>query len=108
MELKKEFYDGCLRIAMFGELDHHTAAAVLSGINRALDDYMPKTCILDMDGVKFMDSSGIALILRLYKQMRQCGGFVMVEQPQRQPLKVLEAAGIDRIVKILTTVKEGE
>jgi len=55
-----------------------------------------------------MDSSGIALILRLYKQMRESGGELCVENPQRQPHKVIEAAGIDRVVRILTALKEGE
>ena len=108
MELKNEFNDGCLKISLFGELDHHSADAFLRGISRSLDDYMPNTCILDMSGVKFMDSSGIALILRIYKQLRQSGAKVCVEGLQRQPLKVLEAAGVDRVVKILTAVREGE
>ena len=99
---------GCLRICLDGELDHHSARETMQGINRALDDYMPRACIIDMSNVNFMDSSGIALILRIYKQMREGGGQLCVENPQHQPLKVIEAAGIDRVVRILTALKEGE
>lgn len=108
MKLKTEFINGCLKISLTGELDHHCAGEMLSAIGRALDDYMPRKCVLDMSSVSFMDSSGIALILRVYKQMRECGGQAFVAEPQRQPLKVMESAGIDRLVKILTAIKEGD
>ncbi len=108
MKLSAQSRDGCLRLHLEGELDHHSAREVLSGMLRALDDYMPNRCALDMSRVSFMDSSGIALILRIYKQMQESGGTVWVEEPQHQPRKVLEAAGVDRIVRILCAVKEGE
>jgi len=108
MKLSFNEAHGYLRISLGGELDHHSARETMRGISRAIDDYMPRACILDMERVNFMDSSGIALILRIYKQMKECGGQLCVENPQRQPLKVIEAAGIDRVVKILTAMKEGE
>jgi stage II sporulation protein AA (anti-sigma F factor antagonist) len=108
MKLSAQCREGCLRLSLEGELDHHSARETLSGMTRMLDDYMPRICVLDFSGVSFMDSSGIALILRVYKQMRESGGEVCVENPRHQPQKVLEAAGIDRIVRVLNTVREGE
>ena len=108
MKLSALCREGCLCLRLEGELDHHSARETLGGILRALDDYMPRNCVLDLSRVNFMDSSGIALILRLYKQMRESGGEVWVENPQHQPRKVLEAAGLDRVVRILYAVKEGE
>lgn len=108
MKLSVVESSGYLRISLDGELDHHSARETMLGINRALDDYMPRVCVIDMAGVNFMDSSGIALMLRIYKLLKESGAQLCVENPQRQPLKVIEAAGIDRVVRILTALKEGE
>lgn len=108
MKLSAQCREGCLRLSLEGELDHHSARETLGQMLRALDDYMPRCCALDLSRVNFMDSSGIALILRIYKQMRESGGETWVENPQHQPMKVLEAAGIDRVVRVLYAIKEGE
>ena len=97
--------DGRLRLSLLGELDHHSARDGMTRIGRALDDYMPRECVIDMSGLSFMDSSGIALILRVYRRMRECGGRLLIEAPQNQPRRVLDASGIDRVVKIQDTVK---
>jgi len=59
---------------------------------------LPMTLILDMGGVTFMDSSGIALVLRLWKQVGQLGGRMELRAVPTQAAKVLRAAGVDRLV----------
>ncbi|MGE4354301.1 MAG: anti-sigma factor antagonist [Oscillospiraceae bacterium] len=108
MKLLTNCHDGRLRVNLSGELDHHSAKDAMNGISKAIDDCIPRECVLDFSGLTFMDSSGVALILRVYKRMRDCEGKMWVENLQRQPLKVIDASGIDRVVRILSTVKEGE
>ena len=55
-----------------------------------------------------MDSSGIAVILRLHKRMKLTGGRLAVIDPAPQPLRVLDASGIERLVPIAMTIKEGQ
>lgn len=108
MKLTSKSRDGRLRIKLSGELDHHAAKDAMNTIAKSIDDVMPRECILDFSEVTFMDSSGIAVILRTFKRVSDSGGKMWVENPKRQPLKVIDASGIDRIVRILSTVKEGE
>ena len=75
-------------------------------IDALLDRFMPVDCALDLSELTFMDSSGIALILRVHKRMQALGGRVLVMDPAVQPLRVLDASGIDRLVRVATTVKE--
>lgn len=56
--------------------------------------------ILDMAGLAFMDSSGIAVVLKTYKRMNEIGGRMWVENVPKQPMRVLDASGIERIIKI--------
>ena len=89
-----------MRISLSGDLDHHEARGLIGKIENRLEDSMPRDCILDMCNVKFMDSSGIAVILRINKRMRELGGRLWVENVPKQPMRVLDAAGIERIIRI--------
>jgi len=100
MKVLSSYKEGRLTLFLKGELDHHEAAAALRSITRVLDDYLPRDCVVDMDGLTFMDSSGIALILKICRLMSETGGRAWVENARSQPLKVIDASGIDRMVKI--------
>ena len=105
MKVLSSYKDGRLTLFFQGELDHHEAAAALRRITRTLDDYLPRDCVVDLKGLTFMDSSGIALILRIARLMAETGGRAWVENAGRQPLKVLDASGIDRLVRIAATAE---
>ncbi len=94
-----------MRISLGGDLDHHEARGLIGKIENRLEDSMPRDCILDMCNVKFMDSSGIAVILRINKRMRELGGRLWVENVPSQPLRVMDAAGIDRLISISSLTK---
>lgn len=100
MKILSSYKEGRLTLFFQGELDHHEAAAALRKITRTLDDYLPRNCVIDMSGLSFMDSSGIALILKISRLMAETGGRAWVENAGKQPLKVIDASGIDRLVKI--------
>ncbi len=106
MKVLSSYREGRLTLFLKGELDHHEAAAALKSMTRTLDDYLPRECVIDMSGLTFMDSSGIALILKMHRLMAETGGRAWVENAGRQPLKVIDASGIDRLVKITTVAEE--
>jgi len=89
-----------LRIHLSGELDHHAAKSTMSAIEREIDCHLPHDCVLDMADLTFMDSSGIAVILKTLRRMNEIGGRVSVENVRKQPLRVIDAAGIERIISI--------
>lgn len=69
-------------------------------IDALLDKYMPRDAVLDLAGLTFMDSSGIALIIRTDRRMRETGGRSAIANPRQQPLRVLDASGIDRLIPV--------
>lgn len=89
-----------LKIELFGELDHHGAGPLMEKILDRIERDLPRDCVIDMVGLSFMDSSGIAVVLRTYKKMNGLGGRLWVENVPKQPMHVLDAAGIDRVVGI--------
>ena len=87
-------------IYLSGDLDHHQARELAKQLDEKLEICLPRDLVLDMSQVKFMDSSGVALILRAYKRMNALGGRLWVENVPSQPMRVLDASGIDRLVTI--------
>ena len=60
-----------LIIQITGEVDHHRAKELMQEMERKLELYCPSTLTLDLSGVTFMDSSGIAVLLRADRRMRE-------------------------------------
>ena len=102
MNISTAFSAGRLTIYIAGELDHHEARGAIHSIDELLDEYLPRDCVLDMSGLSFMDSSGIALIIRMSRRMKTLGGRAWIENPAKQPLRVIDASGIDRLVPVAT------
>ena len=89
-----------LRIYLSGELDHHGARSAMLTIEDKLSAYAPRDCVLDLGGLSFMDSSGIAVLLKSHRRLGQMGGRLRVENVPAQAMKVIDAAGIDRVLDI--------
>lgn len=100
MRLSSIFNEGKLVLIFHGELDHHAARGVMEEIDRKIDNYLPRDVELDMSALIFMDSSGIAVILKTYKRVKEIGGRMCIDRISPQPLKVLDASGIERIISI--------
>ena len=50
----------------------------MRSIDLAIDAALPRKLVLDLSGVTFMDSSGIALILRAQQRMQNLEGSLLV------------------------------
>ena len=103
MEIRATSEDRNLLLEFSGELDHHGARNALRELELAVDAALPRNLVLDLSGVTFMDSSGIALILRAQQKLLLLDGNVLVRNVPAQARRVLDAANIGRLVAI----KEG-
>ena len=108
MNVQTDYSQGVLSLRFSGELDHHSAKNALQEIENAMDRYLPRRCELDLSGLSFMDSSGIAVIVRARKRMRDSGGKIWLIQPGEQPLRVLEASGAQKLIQIRSPENGGK
>ena len=74
MDIRARDTDRELLLEFSGEMDHHGARNALKEVEIAIDAALPRSLILDFAGVTFMDSSGIALILRSQQRAALCSG----------------------------------
>ena len=100
MEINAKTADRNLLLELSGEIDHHGARNAIRELKMAVDTALPKKLVLDMAGVTFMDSSGIALLLRAQQRMQLLDGSLLVCNVPQQAKRVLDAAGIGRLVTI--------
>lgn len=100
MKLTSYVQERQLTVTLTGEIDHHTAREMMQAISEKIDLYLPLRCILDFRDVRFMDSSGIAVVLHTLRRMKLLQGRVILQNIPAQPYKVLRAAGIEKITEV--------
>jgi len=92
--------NGCLTVALTGEIDHHSAKECIACITGKIEAYTPRLCILDFRDVTFMDSSGIAVVINALRYVTRIEGKLILEGLNPQPLKVFRTSGIDKLIEI--------
>lgn len=98
MDVSTNCKNRILEIFLKGELDHHGAKGFLKQMENCIEQNMPLKLVMDFSGITFMDSSGIAVVLRTWQCMRDFDGEVILRNVAPQPRKVFEAVDIRRMV----------
>jgi len=101
MPVKCTQQERVLTARLAGEIDHHAAKEIMAELAEQIDAALPEKLVLELSEVTFMDSSGIAVLLNVWRRMGQLEGTVEVRQVPAQAEKVLMAAGLDRLLKFL-------
>lgn len=96
-----------LVMQMYGEIDHHSAGEVRTALEREIKRTGAINIALDFGRVTFMDSSGIGMIIGRYKTVTSLGGKLIIYEASEQVIRLLEMAGIDKLVIISPTLQEG-
>ncbi len=76
--------DDLLYAYLAGEIDHDAAQNLRIQLDDALLARTPKTLVLDLGGVGFMDSSGVGLILGRQRCARSLGGTLRIQHAPEQ------------------------
>ena len=103
--LNIEYSDNLLRIGIAGEIDHHSARGLREKIDGLLFKYRPTRLILDLDGICFMDSSGLGLILGRIETAREIGCSLELTNVGERVMKILSLAGAGRISALTISQK---
>ncbi len=86
-----------LTAKLSGEIDHHLAKNQREDIDKMLFTVKPSKLVLDFSEVKFMDSSGIGLIIGRADICMGMGCTVEVLGLSAQQKKLVKLSGIEKI-----------
>jgi anti-sigma B factor antagonist len=85
---------GVVRIALSGDLDVSTAPAVEERLIELEDGQSPPRVILDLRGLRFIDSTGLSLLINADLRGRRAGRRVTIVSGTGAPRRILETTGL--------------
>ena len=72
LDITQTEVDRTLTVRYTGELDQHTARQTIERSEDLLVLYPCDSLVLDLSGLTFMDSSGLAVVLHLHRTCARC------------------------------------
>jgi anti-sigma B factor antagonist len=87
-------------LALEGDLDLDTGPGVYLQFQRELLQGRTQF-VIDLDGVDVVDSSGLGVLVRCYRDARSRGGEVTLQRVRKPVERILEFTRLDSIFRIL-------
>jgi anti-sigma B factor antagonist len=91
-------------VALAGEADV-TNAAALRDVLEAEVAKQPQTLIIDLSGLRFMDSSALHVILKANRTMDRHGGVLALAAPCEPVAKMLRLTAADQLLPVYPSVR---
>ena len=88
-----------------GDLDVYTVGSLRDAIGTLIEEEGAKV-VVDLDGVPFMDSSGLGALMGGVRRLREAGGDLAISCTREQHLKLFSITGFGEGVSIAPTVEE--
>ena len=99
MQLKGNRRGDELYLYLLGELDEHSVPQVRGEADRLIEDNAGLSrAIFNLEGVKFMDSTGIGFLIGRYKKLQKYGMGMYLENPNFGADKILELSGVYSLI----------
>lgn len=92
--MKYNYQDGILSISLEEELDVNSCKTLRTVIDGYIMKYQPDEFFLNLEHVKFMDSSGIGLILGRYNLLKLMNCNMTILNPTNSIKRVIELSDI--------------
>lgn len=106
MGITFEMIDDILIAVLAGELDHHSSGETRETIDRTFDTFRATDLVLSFEGVTFMDSAGVGVVMGRYNKVKEKNGRLAIAQCSAYCFRILEMAGIFTIAKGYSTAAE--
>lgn len=95
--------NGSAVLAVRGEVDVYTAPQLREKLIELVDQGRRKI-VVDLEGVEFLDSTGLGVLVGGLKRVRSHDGDLVLVCTQRRILKVLEITGLTKVFGIHDSV----
>ncbi len=95
--------DGHVVVVLSGELDVAEAAQVAASL--AVVATTGRDVIVDLEGLEFIDSSGLAALVRARQHVRRAGCDLLLAAPQQQVLRILAVTRLIDVFKVHACVE---
>lgn len=80
------------------EIDHHQTPELAEQIDEALLNGTADKIVFDFANTRFMDSSGIGLLVGRHRKVQSLGGQVLVCNVTGHMAKILQLSGVEKFI----------
>lgn len=87
------------RAVVAGELDGATAVSLSEQLHQVIAELVGDL-VIDVGLLTFIDSTGLAMLLSLHKEVAESGHALTVADPTPMARRLLRITGVDRVVTI--------
>lgn len=98
--------DGIMIVNVGEEVDHHACDRLRERTDRIIENQNIYNIIFDFSSTRFMDSSGIGLIIGRYKKTKLMGGNVILTNMSSVIDRIYKMSGIYKLVKKTDTLDQ--
>ena len=106
MNYKEELIDKVLLLSLQGDLiGGEDTNAILERVQHYIEQDVTK-CVVDISEVRYINSSGIGLLITILTKVRNKEGELILINPSEQVKKLLIITKLNAIFSILTTREE--
>lgn len=99
MQVEKIEIQGVPTLQITGEIDLHASPDLRHALRECLAG-KPRHLLLDMSGVEYMDSSGLAVLIEYMKEAQAFGGNLGLFGLREKVRSILQLVGLDRFFVI--------
>ena len=96
--------DGFVVVSLAGELDLYNASTVRETLLECCSE-APERLIVDLSGVKFIDSTALGVLIEARTKLANRKGFLLAA-PGLETRRALEISGLDRHFAVHETVEQ--
>jgi anti-sigma B factor antagonist len=86
-------------LRLSGSLDALSAPELRTIVEELVTEKRPRV-VVDLSALRLIDSSGVGVIVSLYKRLRAQGGDVTVQGLRDQPLAIFKLLRLDRVFNL--------
>ena len=101
MEENFRVIDNYLMVRMPEEVDHHKSVY----ISKTADEYIMKGpvkhVVFDFEDTRFMDSSGVGVVVGRYKKVSCFGGKVYAVNADKQIKRIIQISGLKKVLNVI-------
>ena len=105
LRIQSEHYDGWVVARIQGDLDVYTAPRLREFISDSVS-LGDANLVLDLEGVGFLDSTGLSVMVAGLKKTKEAGGDLLIIKPNPQIQRILSITDLVKILPIHADIEE--
>lgn len=106
MDIKFITKNRTLVAVLSGEIDHHTCNEIRLQIDYEIEKNKVNHLIFDFSNIRFMDSSGIGVIIGRFRNLQSHGGKVGIVKVNPLVDRIFELSGLYKIIPKFNSIEE--